>query len=186
MSGKSIVAIRCFLIPKRNNSGFGKLDRRIYRRHREIRFCPAETSKIAPKAYSRKWPWLFPCFSKTQRERRCQPYPVCLNISRENGRSFLEVADGRNITRYAESAKGAASRASVPLLSYISDECSMNNANETRAEFNHLIAVAQDTGCAIVIIAHIKQSQTAKKPLERIIKDVCRHEVLGDFRTGKS
>ena len=27
-------------------------------------------------------------------------------------------ADGRNITRYAESAKGAASRASVPLLSY--------------------------------------------------------------------
>ena len=49
-----------------------------------------------------------------------------------------------------------------------------------------LIAIAKDTGCAIVIIAHIKQSQTAKKPLERIIKDVCRHEVLGDFRTGKS
>lgn len=90
------------------------------------------------------------------------------------------------ITRYAESAKEAASRASVPLLSYIGDDCSMNNANETRAEFNHLIAIAKDTGCAIVIIAHIKQSQTAKKPLERIIKDVCRHEVLGDFRTGKS
>ena len=35
-------------------------------------------------------------------------------------------------------------------------------------------------------IVCIKQSQTAKKPLERIIKDVCRHEVLGDFRTGKS
>ena len=35
-------------------------------------------------------------------------------------------------------------------------------------------------------IVRIKQSQTAKKPLERIIKDVCRHEVLGDFRTGKS
>ena len=98
----------------------------------------------------------------------------------------MEIADGRNITRYVESAKGAASRASVPLLSYIGDDCSMNNANETRAEFNHLIAVAKDTGCAIVIIAHIKQSQTAKKPLERIIKDVCRHEVLGDFRTGKS
>lgn len=116
MSGKSIVAIRCFLIPKRNNSGFGKLDRRIYRRHREIRFCPAETSKIAPKAYSRKWPWLFPCFSKTQRERRCQPYPVCLNISRENGRSFLMRAAGRNTTSFAGNAKGAASRASVPPL----------------------------------------------------------------------
>ena len=26
----------------------------------------------------------------------------------------------------------------------------------------------------------------SKKSLERIIKDVCRHDVLGDFRTGKS
>lgn len=41
-----------------------------------------------------------------------------------------------------------------PMSSYIGDTCSMNNANETRAEFNHLIAVAKDTGCAIVIIAH--------------------------------
>ena len=98
----------------------------------------------------------------------------------------MKINDEGNITRYAESAKGAASRASMPLLYYIGDDCSMNNDNETRAEFNHLIAVAKDTGCAIVIIAHIKQSQTAKKPLERIIKDVCRHEVLGDFRTGKS
>lgn len=63
------------------------------------------------------------------------------------------------ITRYAESAKGAASRASVPLLSYIGDDCSMNNANETRAEFNHLIAVAKDTGCAIVIIAHMNKAK---------------------------
>ena len=35
-----------------------------------------------------------------------------------------------------------------PMSSYIGDDCSMNNANETRAEFNHLIAVAKDTGCA--------------------------------------
>ena len=33
----------------------------------------------------------------------------------------------------------------------------MNNANETRAEFNHLIAVAKNTGCAIVIIAHMNK-----------------------------
>lgn len=38
-----------------------------------------------------------------------------------------------------------------PMSSYIGGDCSMNNANETRAEFNHLIAVAKDTGCAIVI-----------------------------------
>ena len=30
-----------------------------------------------------------------------------------------------------------------PMSSYIGDTCSMNNANETRAEFNHLIAVAR-------------------------------------------
>ena len=34
-----------------------------------------------------------------------------------------------------------------PMSSYIGGECSLNNANETRAEFNHLIAVAKDTGC---------------------------------------
>ena len=44
-----------------------------------------------------------------------------------------------------------------PLSSYIGENCSMNNANETRAEFNHLIAVAKDTGCAIVIIAHMNK-----------------------------
>ncbi len=30
-----------------------------------------------------------------------------------------------------------------PMSSYIGENCSMNNANETRAEFNHLIAVAK-------------------------------------------
>ena len=46
-----------------------------------------------------------------------------------------------------------------PMSSYIGDTCSMNNANETRAEFNHLIAVAKDTGCAIVIIAHMNKAK---------------------------
>lgn len=42
----------------------------------------------------------------------------------------------------------------------------MNNANETRAEFNHLIAVARDTGCAIVIIAHMNKAKDTS-PLYR-------------------
>ena len=46
-----------------------------------------------------------------------------------------------------------------PMSSYIGDTCSMNNANKTRAEFNHLIAVAKDTGCAIVIIAHMNKAK---------------------------
>ena len=44
-----------------------------------------------------------------------------------------------------------------PMSSYIGENCSMNNANETRAEFSHLIAVAKNTGCAIVIIAHMNK-----------------------------
>lgn len=37
---------------------------------------------------------------------------------------------------------------------------------ETRAEFNHLIAVAKDTGCAIVIIAHMNKAKDTS-PLYR-------------------
>ena len=44
-----------------------------------------------------------------------------------------------------------------PMSSYLGEDCSMNNANETRAEFNHLIAVAKETGCAIVIISHMNK-----------------------------
>ena len=53
-----------------------------------------------------------------------------------------------------------------PMSSYIGGDCSMNNANETRAEFNHLIAVAKDTGCAIVIIAHMNKAKDTS-PLYR-------------------
>ena len=50
-------------------------------------------------------------------KRRCSLCPVCRNISRKNGRSFLMSVAGRNITSFAGNAKGAASRASVPPLS---------------------------------------------------------------------
>ena len=53
-----------------------------------------------------------------------------------------------------------------PMSSYIGETCSMNSANETRAEFNHLIAVAKETGCAIVIIAHMNKMKDTS-PLYR-------------------
>ena len=53
-----------------------------------------------------------------------------------------------------------------PMSSYIGEGCSMNNANETRAEFKHLIAVAKDTSCAIVIIAHMNKMKDTN-PLYR-------------------
>ena len=58
-----------------------------------------------------------------------------------------------------------------PMSSYIGGDCSMNNANETRAEFNHLIAVAKDTGCAIVIIAHMNKAKDTS-PLYRTIGSI--------------
>ena len=53
-----------------------------------------------------------------------------------------------------------------PMSSYIGEDCSMNAANETRMEFNHLISVAKQTGCAIVIIAHMNKARDAS-PLYR-------------------
>ena len=110
--GKSSQQYGAFLIPRRNNSGFGKLDRRIYRHHRKSasvqRKCPKSPRKhTAGNGFGR-----FRTSQKTQRERRCQPYPVCLNISRENGRSFLMHAAERNITSFVGNVKGTANRAS--------------------------------------------------------------------------
>ena len=35
-------------------------------------------------------------------------------------------------------------------------------------------------------IVCVKQSETAKKPLEKVFRDMCKHEVLGDFGTDNS
>ena len=32
----------------------------------------------------------------------------------------------------------------------------------------------------------VKQSESAKKPLNTVFQDICKHEVLGDFFTDKS
>ena len=35
-------------------------------------------------------------------------------------------------------------------------------------------------------IVNVKQSESAKKPLDTVFQEICRHEVLGDFSTDKS
>lgn len=55
----------------------------------------------------------------------------------------------------------------------------MNNANETRTEFNHLISVAKETGCAIVIIVHMNKSKDIN-PLYRTNGSI---EVAGAVRS---
>ena len=73
---------------------------------------------------------------------------------------------GDNRIREAIERYGAGLLILDPRSSYIGDGCSLNAANETRAEFNHLISVARDTGCAIVIIAHMNKMKETS-PLYR-------------------
>ena len=53
-----------------------------------------------------------------------------------------------------------------PLSAYIGDALSLNAANEMRAAFSSLAEVARDTGCAIVIIAHMNKMKDTN-PLYR-------------------
>ena len=82
---------------------------------------------------------------------------------RENEKS-LTFDDNR--IRWAIEKSGARLLILDPLSSYIGDGCSLNAANEMRSKFNHLIAVAKDTGCAIVIIAHMNKMKDTS-PLYR-------------------
>lgn len=53
-----------------------------------------------------------------------------------------------------------------PLSSYIGEDCSMNDANKTRTELNYLIKIGQETGCAIVVVAHMNKNRDTS-PLYR-------------------
>lgn len=53
-----------------------------------------------------------------------------------------------------------------PLSSYIGEDCSMNDANKTRTELNHLIKIGQETDCAIVVVAHMNKNRDTS-PLYR-------------------
>lgn len=68
--------------------------------------------------------------------------------------SPLTFDDGRILSAIQQT--GARVLILDPLSSYIGD-CQINAANEVRPRFNHLIQIAKDTGCAIVIINHLNK-----------------------------
>lgn len=113
---KSSQQYGAFLIPRRNNSGLGKPDGRIYRCHGKA--IPIERKRPkSPRNHTVETGFRrFRTSRKRLKERRCPRYPVCLNILRENGHSFLMHAAERNITSFVGNVKGTASRASVPFL----------------------------------------------------------------------
>lgn len=66
-----------------------------------------------------------------------------------------------------------------PLSAYIGENCSMNMANETRAEFNHLIETAKATDCAVLIVAHMNKMRSTE-PLYRTVGSI---DVVGAARS---
>ena len=98
--------------------------------------------------------------------------PRFISSDGDRDRLIFIREDEKNLTfgddriRTAIKQSGARLLILDPLSSYIGDDCSLNAANETRAAFNHLIAVAKDTGCAIVIVAHMNKMRESS-PLYR-------------------
>ena len=80
--------------------------------------------------------------------------------------------------RQAIDATGAKLLILDPLSAYIG-KCSLNSANEVRPEFNYLIQTARETGCAIVVIAHLNKN-TDVKSLYRAAGSI---DVMGAVRS---
>lgn len=51
----------------------------------------------------------------------------------------------------------------------------------TKNDFSYATRIGNTT-----FIVNVKQSESAKKPLDMVFQDMCRHEVLGDFSADKS
>lgn len=51
----------------------------------------------------------------------------------------------------------------------------------TKNDFSYATRIGNTT-----FIVNVKQSESAKKSLDTVFQEICRHEVLGDFLTDKS
>lgn len=51
----------------------------------------------------------------------------------------------------------------------------------TKNDFSYVTRIGNTT-----FIVNVKQSESAKKTLNTVFQEICRHEVLGDFSTDKS
>ena len=69
----------------------------------------------------------------------------------------LNFADRR--IRQAIEEKGARVVILDPLVSYLGHDVSMNLGNEVRPRTEYLIEAARETGCAIIIVAHINKAE---------------------------
>lgn len=63
--------------------------------------------------------------------------------------------------RIREAVEGSGARLCIldPLAAYLGADVSMNLANEVRPRFESLIDVGRDTGCAILVVAHMNKAE---------------------------
>ena len=67
----------------------------------------------------------------------------------------------------------------APMSSYIGGDCSMNNANETRSEFNHLIAVSKDDYQQLTALA--KEGITSRSEIQDLKSSVSYYQTKAVF-----
>lgn len=51
----------------------------------------------------------------------------------------------------------------------------------TKQDFSYSIRIGKTN-----FIVNVKQSESAKKPLDTVFQEICKHEVLGDFSVDNS
>ncbi|MBR2739857.1 MAG: AAA family ATPase [Oscillospiraceae bacterium] len=98
--------------------------------------------------------------------------PRFIEAGGETSRLIFIKEDVKNLTftdtriRRAVEVFGAKLLILDPLSAYIGDSVSLNAANEMRAAFSSLAEMARDTGCAVVIVAHMNKMRETN-PLYR-------------------
>ena len=91
--------------------------------------------------------------------------PRFMKANGERSRLFFISEEKQRLNfsddRIREAIVSAGARVCIldPLASYLGADVSMNLANEVRPRFESLIEVARETGCAIIVIAHMNKAE---------------------------
>ena len=85
------------------------------------------------------------------------PSRICFIREKDRALTFSD-------NRVAEAIRQTGARVVIfdPLSSYIGKDVSLNAANEVRAQFNPLIEVAKETGCAVIVVGHMNKMPGTK------------------------
>ena len=92
--------------------------------------------------------------------------------------------ESNSITNQKKYLEDYARRNGFENIRHFTDD-GFSGVNFNRPGFQSLIKEVE-AGNVGTFIVNVKQSESAKKPLNTVFQDICKHEVLGDFFTDKS